>query len=538
MRRIKIFISSVQSEFVEERRMLKTYISTDALLSSFFDVFIFEDMPAYEETVQTVYLQEVSECDIYIGLLGNLYGYEDSKGISPTEREYDEATKLHKSRLIFIKSIYEDTRHPKEAAFVKKVEQDIVRKTFIDNETLRYAIYSSLVRYLQDREYIHSKAFDASPVYGAALDDIDEEVVHSFLLAARRRRGFSLSEGASTTDVLRHLGLMTKDGNLSSAAILLFGKDAQRYFISSEVKCAQFYGNEVERPAPSYQIFKGNVFQLVTQATSFIMSRIDNWVGVRSVPGTASVPTRSELPLEAVQEAVVNAICHRDYRSNGSVQVMLFRNRLEIWNPGLLPTGITIKELYTIHPSIPVNPLIAEAMYLNGYVEKIGSGTQDIVRKCKGHGLKEPFYQQGNIFKVTIWRAEYSNVSSNVSSNTDNVSSNTDNVSSNADSVSSNADSVSSNADNVSFAITGLPSEIIVNILSCIDKNPSSRKAILLNAGLSYQSYNINRYIKPLIEDGLIRSLNRKVNKESRKDFISITEKGIQYLNILKKSTQ
>ena len=290
--------------------MLRSYISTDALLGSFFDVFIFEDMPAYEDTVQKVYLKEVGDCDIYIGLFGNKYGYEDSEGISPTEREYDEAKRLYKSRLVFVKSIDEDARHPKEEALIRKVEQDIVRKTFIDGESLRYSVYSALVRYLQDREYIHSKSFDASPVYEATLEDIDEDAVLSFLYAARRRRGFALGEGSSVVDVLRHLSLINRDGTLCSAAILLFGKRPQRFFVPSEVKCVQFYGNEIVRPAPSYQIFKGNVFQLATQATSFVMSRIDNWVGVRNVPGTAVVPTRSELPIEAVQEGLVNeALC-------------------------------------------------------------------------------------------------------------------------------------------------------------------------------------------------------------------------------------
>ena len=79
------------------------------------------------------------------------------------------------------------------------------------------------------------------------------------------------------------------------------------------------------------------MFELVDQATSFVMSRLNNWTGTRSENGTASVPTRPELPLEAVQEAIVNAVCHRDYRSNGSVQVMLFRNRLEVWNPFSVP---------------------------------------------------------------------------------------------------------------------------------------------------------------------------------------------------------
>ena len=94
---------------------------------------------------------------------------------------------------------------------------------------------------------------------------------------------------------------------------------------------------------PIYHIYKGDVLELVEQATNFVMSRVNIGIGTRNEIGTASVPTRPELPWEAVQEAIVNAICHRDYRNNGSVQVMLFRNRLEMWNPGILPFGLTEK---------------------------------------------------------------------------------------------------------------------------------------------------------------------------------------------------
>lgn len=81
----------------------------------------------------------------------------------------------------------------------------------------------------------------------------------------------------------------------------------------------QFYGNVVEKPMPAYQIYRGDVFELVDQATSFVMSRINNWVGTRAEGEKADIPTRPELPIDAVKEAIVNAICHRDYTSNASV---------------------------------------------------------------------------------------------------------------------------------------------------------------------------------------------------------------------------
>lgn len=86
--------------------------------------------------------------------------------------------------------------------------------------------------------------------------------------------------------------------------------------------------------------------------------------------------------LMQLKKLIVNAIYHRDYTSNASVQVMLFRNRLEIWNPGQLPYGLTVQKLQGPHKSLPTNPLIADPMYWKGYIEKVGTGTEDIIEKC------------------------------------------------------------------------------------------------------------------------------------------------------------
>lgn len=409
MRRMKIFISSVQSEFAEERAMLCHYIRTDVLLGKFFEPFIFEEVPASEYSASHVYLREVELCDIYIGLYGNLYGYEDDEGISPTEREYDLASKLHKSCLIYIKSIDEEKRHPKEAALIRKVEQDIVRKTFVDIDGLRTSVYASLIRYLEGKEYIRCCPFDASNDNGATLEDLDEDKMKNFIYMARTKRNFPLLVDSSPMSLLTHLDLIDDRGRLANAAVLLFGRKPQKFFITSEVKCVQFYGNEVQKPMPAYQIYKGDVFELVDQATSFVMSRIDNWVGTRAEGDKADVATHPELPIDAVKEAIVNAVCHRDYTSNASVQVMLFQNRLEIWNPGTLPYGLTVQKLQGPHKSLPNNPLLADPMYWNGYIEKLGTGTEDIIRKCKEYGLRIPEFHQDEDFRVIIWREQQEN---------------------------------------------------------------------------------------------------------------------------------
>jgi len=104
-------------------------------------------------------------------------------------------------------------------------------------------------------------------------------------------------------------------------------------------------------------------------------------------------------------EAIVNAVTHRDYTSNASVQVMLFADRLEVWNPGELPPPLTVAGLRRPHASIPHNPLIADPMFLATYAEKAGSGILDMMQLCRHAGLREPtFRQDGGQFVQTIWR--------------------------------------------------------------------------------------------------------------------------------------
>jgi ATP-dependent DNA helicase RecG len=83
---------------------------------------------------------------------------------------------------------------------------------------------------------------------------------------------------------------------------------------------------------------------------------------------------------------------------------MLFKDRLEIWNPGTLPYGLTPAKLKEPHNSIPGNPLLAEPMYLSGYIERMGTGTREIVKLCKEEGLKEPEFIQEEMFRTVIWR--------------------------------------------------------------------------------------------------------------------------------------
>ena len=401
MSKIKIFISSVCEELSEERIELHRYIHSDALLGKFFEAFLFELMPACDLSASRVYLREVEQCTIYIGLLGVGYGSEDADGVSPTEREFDHATLLHKTRFVYISHHATEERHPKEIALIQKAESVLVRKSFRGIDELKTSIYSSLINYLMEKEIIRTAPFDASSNEKATIADIDAAKIKAFVQLAKSKRGFPLPETTSVEDVLIHLNLLSA-GKLSNAAVLLFGSAPQRFFINSEVRCAYFLGKVVEKPITSYKVFKGDVFELVDQAEEFVLSKLDYAIGTRNE--STSINGAYEIPKGIIAEAIVNAIAHRDYTSNGSVQVMLFKDRLEIWNPGNLPLGLSPEKLKLPHRSMPPNPLLAEPMYLAGYIEGIGSGTLDMISLAQNAGLNEPQFVEDFEFKVVVFR--------------------------------------------------------------------------------------------------------------------------------------
>ena len=402
MKPLRIFISSVQKEFAAERAALRDYLKNDPLLKRFFEVFLFEDLPASDRRVDAVYLEEVAASEIYIGLFGNEYGVPDKTGVSPTEREFNQAAALGKLRLIYVKGADDKSKHLKMQALIRRAGSELVRRRFITGDGLCAALYASLIDHLVRTGAIQSLPFDEQACPEAALDDLDGEAIRRFLRGAHRRRRFPLSDSTSVSEVLAHLNL-SRDGRPTWAAVLLFGRQPQRFVSCAEVRCMHFHGTSVQRPAPYYRIFKGTLFEQMEQAVDFVLSKLDVSVGTRSVSNQA--PTRYELQPEVIREAVVNAIVHRDYAQPGAIQISVFADRLEVWNPGELLPPLTLEKLRKPHRSVTRNARVCEAFYLSGNIEKYGTGTLMMIQESVGHALPEPDFTGGpGEFKVTLWR--------------------------------------------------------------------------------------------------------------------------------------
>lgn len=400
--RLKIFVSSVQKELADERRALKSFVESDPLLRRFFTVFLFEDLPASDRRADAVYFAEVDRCAVYVGIFGNEYGFEDRDGVSPTEREFERATAAGKHRLIFVKGADDRSREPKMRSLIRKAGAQLIRRRFSDSGELTAALYASLVDYLKNCGAIQNRPFEERPCPDATLDDVDARAVAGFVRLARTERQFPLLVKSPVADVLSHLHLL-QDGRPTNAGILLFGRDSQRFFPSAEVRCMHFHGTEVQRPVPFYRVFKGPVFEQVGSAVDFVLSKINRSVGTRSESNQA--PVRYEIPPDVIREAIVNAIAHRDYTSSGAVQVSVFADRVEVWNPGTLLAPLTPESLRRPHASLARNPRICEGLFLVRYIEKFGTGTLMMIRESRSHSLPEPdFAQRGGEFTVTVWR--------------------------------------------------------------------------------------------------------------------------------------
>jgi ATP-dependent DNA helicase RecG len=211
------------------------------------------------------------------------------------------------------------------------------------------------------------------------------------------RAGQRLDTGTETT--LENLRLRRPDG-LAKGAALLFASDPQRFVLAAQLKCGRFLGTTPVRFIDE-QTLGGNLFSQLDTALAFVTR---NTRQTFRITGKAERDVIPEYPVDAVREAIANALCHRDYAAHDHSQVRIFDDRLEVWNPGQLPFGLTIAQLYEKHPSRPRNPLIAEAFFRARIIEHWGTGTNRMIEACEAAGVPPPEFTAEHGTFITTFR--------------------------------------------------------------------------------------------------------------------------------------
>jgi len=233
--------------------------------------------------------------------------------------------------------------------------------------------------------------FDSQICKEATLADIDKEKIKWFLKKTKAERNLNIDYSTSSVEALKRLNLLI-DNKPTNTAILMFSKNPQRFFIQSEIRCARFKGMKAIKPFIDMKVIGGSVYEQVNQAEKSILFNIKKAAWIE--PGKIERQEKWEYPPDAIREAIINAIAHRDYNSSANVHISIFDDRIEIWNPGKLPPPLTPKNLKEEHKSIPVNPSLANLLFLIKYIERWGTGTNDIIKWCREEGLPEPIFKE------------------------------------------------------------------------------------------------------------------------------------------------
>ncbi len=177
-----------------------------------------------------------------------------------------------------------------------------------------------------------------------------------------------------------------------NSAIVLFARQPARRYPQIRVRVARF-ASENPSDIVDHRAFEGHAFALLEQALTFLKAHL---------PVTATLPddglVRSDrlmYPPGALREALVNALMHRDYAAfDGGVAIRMYPDRVEFWNSGALPQGMTVATLRQGYVSRPHNPDIAHIFLLRGLAERMGIGARRIVAECLEAGLPEPTWEE------------------------------------------------------------------------------------------------------------------------------------------------
>lgn len=245
------------------------------------------------------------------------------------------------------------------------------------------------------------KTWDDVIEEGATLADIDEKSLQDFLQDAGKSGRLPEVEGLTTAEILEKLRLL-QNGKIKRAAIILFGKDPNRFYPNIKVKVGRFGADDTD--LRFQEEVEGNLMQLLRQVPELLNSKFFtkpiDFEGLQRIE-------KGEYPVAAIREMLLNALVHRQY-IGGTVQIRVYDHKLTIWNEGLLPEGMDLDSLRRTHPSRPRNPLIAEACFKAGYIDLWGRGTLKIIHSCREAGLPEPDIQEldGGIL-VTAFKDKY-----------------------------------------------------------------------------------------------------------------------------------
>lgn len=232
------------------------------------------------------------------------------------------------------------------------------------------------------------------------ISDLNEERVRGAIrLGVERGRMLASAITEPFEKVLDKLQLLT-DGVPNNAAAVLFSTAIYDY-TQFRLRMARFRGTD-KNSFIDNQRAEGNFFDLLDAGMAFFFKHL-------SLSGKIVGFVREEhleVPAEALREALINALCHRQYEKyNLTIGIAIYDDRIEIESPGILPPQLTTETIKQPHISYPYNPIIADVLFKTTFLENWGSGVSRIIDTCKQQNVPEPIWKtQGGFVIVTFKR--------------------------------------------------------------------------------------------------------------------------------------
>ena len=340
MPKYKVFISSVQSEFANERQLVYDFICNDELMGQYFDPFIFERIPAQNANPSQLYLEEASSCQVYLLLVGQCYGNALPGEFSPTEKEYLAAGKGNAYRVAFIKDLDGLQRDEREEHFFLKVQKELSYRVFSNPSVLVSLVKQSLYAFLKYKGIIQTLTFDEQIREDASMADIDARKIKDFLHQARQKTCFS-SEGGVAEQI-------------SQATSWVMSKLSVRFGQRNEE--AQ---NKVEFEIPRSVIFETIVNSVAhrdyNSTGSVQVSVFRNRIVVRN-PGT--------LPVELTKADLMKE--HGSYPHNPYLaEVMYQMGYIEKYGTGITENIRRMQEAHLLAPEIDLSAEFITTIWRN-----------------------------------------------------------------------------------------------------------------------------------------------------------------------------
>lgn len=255
--------------------------------------------------------------------------------------------------------------------------------------------------YLLEEKY-NGYRFDYQIEKDASLEDIDEPIVFDFLERANSLRNLNENTFLPLDTILEKLELMRK-GEITKAALLLFGKDPGKFFANHyEIKCGHFPSDDSYDVLTNDKEYNRNIIDNFKFSYGFIIDTLKKITAKQDVQRNEEW----EFPLDVIRESLVNMIVHRDYRQDIKSTVEVRPSVIRFYNPAhLFAPTITVERLKTIHSSRPGNKLIAKIFYLMGLFENWGGGTLKIIAETVKRGKTSPeFFYEDGMFRLELYR--------------------------------------------------------------------------------------------------------------------------------------